>query len=257
MTWKAMLLICLTASAVHADDTIIPLAQKDWKHFNANSETVEGALRVRIPIGRYISGETQEHYLQIRLGNMESAAAAPFCSNTSTNGGGIGALYSGLNTFKMPPHAAGRRFFLLLGMSGDRKEKFGPWVDFQEIRTTENPMNAPVVTLEKGDVVKVGSKLNITLRTAEILKEAPSVRFCLTPLRTFSISPRPPSSRRSGRSCAVSTSPRFSSPRSRTRWHSPRSRSLPTTTRQFRPRRAIPACWRSKACGSACRTATC
>lgn len=82
-------------------------------------------------------------------------------------------------------------------------------------------------------------------------------RFCLTPPRTFSISPRPPSSRRSGRSCAVSTSPRFWSPRSRTRWRSPRSRSLPTTTRQFQPRRAIPACWRSKACGSACRTATC
>ena len=190
MTWKAMLLVCLTASAAHADDTIIPLAQKDWKHFNANSETVEGALRVRIPttgkktwgtVGRYISGETQEHYLQIRLGNMESAAAAPFCSNTSTSGGRIGPLYSGLNTFKMPPHAAGRRFFLSLGMSGDRKAKFGPWVDFQEIRTTENPMNAPVVTLEKGDVVKVGSKLNITLHTADILKEAPCVRFCLTP----------------------------------------------------------------------------
>ena len=82
-------------------------------------------------------------------------------------------------------------------------------------------------------------------------------RFFPIPRPPFSIFHPLPSSRRSGRSCAVPRSPRFSSPRSTTRSRSPRFRSLLMTTRQFRAVRAIRACWRCKACGSACRTATC
>ena len=63
-----------------------------------------------------------------------------------------------------------------------------------------------------------------------------------TPHRTFSIFLRPLLPLRSGRSSAVSISPRFSCPPSTTPSHSPRFRSRPMRTRRFRKLPAIPAC---------------
>ncbi|MBQ9771309.1 MAG: hypothetical protein IJW23_05730 [Lentisphaeria bacterium] len=172
-----------------ADDVITAADLQKWRHSSATSEIVDGALRARVQtqprgawgsIGNYIKGHSTNHFLQIKLGEMESAIVAPGVANSSSNGGKIGNIYTGVNTFKIPPHAA-RTFYLALTMLGDRREKVGPWIDFQEVRTTLQPFNAPVVTLDKGDTVKVGSKLKITFRTKETLSALPSVRFCLSP----------------------------------------------------------------------------
>lgn len=182
-------LAATTCISLCAIDVVIPVTKTDWQHHNAVSETIPDGLRVRIPtsgkktwgsIGRYVSA-APGYFLQVKLGDMESAAAAPFCSNASKNGGRIGSLYSGLNTFKMPKLAAGDSFYCSFGMLGTPSAKVGPWVDFKEVRITENPLNTPVVSLVSGDVAKVGSKLEVRLRTAETVSGKIHVRFFLAP----------------------------------------------------------------------------
>ena len=184
-----MILAVAGSLSLWADDVVTAKDLQKWRHNSAASELVDDALRVRVQtlprgawgsIGNYIKGYSTKHYIQIKLGEMESASVAPRAANSSSNGGQFGFIYTGVNTFKVPPHAA-RNFYLALMMLGNRQEKVGPWIDFQEVRTTLDPFNAPVVTLDSGDTIKVGSKLKITLKTKETLSADPVVRFCLTP----------------------------------------------------------------------------
>lgn len=187
---KYFLLSGLIALTAWAADEVIPAdALQKWKHHSVVSEMIDGSLRARVQtlprgawgqIGEYINGYSTKHFIQIRLGEMESSIVAPGASNASSNGGRIGQIYTGVNTFRVPPHAA-KRFYLALTMLGNRNEKVGPWIDFEEVRTTLDPQDAPVVTLLDGDVIKVGSKLRITLKTKETLAFDPVVRFCLSP----------------------------------------------------------------------------
>ena len=189
MKRKLALLAFAAAILCFADDVITAKDLQKWKHNSAVSELTGDSLRARVQtlprgawgsIGQYIKGYSTSHYLQIRLGEMESASVAPGAANSSTGGKPFGKIYSGINTFRIPKHAA-KVFYLSLTMLGDRREKVGPWIDFQEVRTTLDPINTPVVTLDKGDTIKVGSTLKITLKTKETLSADPVVRFCLTP----------------------------------------------------------------------------
>lgn len=189
MKWNILFLFFAAAAVSLADDVITAKDLQKWKHYSAVSELQDGMLRVRIQtqprgawgmIGNYIQGYSTKHYLQITLGELESATVAPGAANSSSGGKPFGKIYTGVNTFKIPPHAA-KNFHLALTALGDRSEKVGPWFDYKEVRVTLDPFNTPVTVLEKGDTIKVGSKLKISLKTKETLSEDPVVRFCLTP----------------------------------------------------------------------------
>ena len=189
MKWTFLIPAAVLSFSCIADDVVTAKDLQKWRHSSVTSELAGDSLRARVQtlprgawgtIGNYIKGYSTNHFLQIKLGEMESASVAPGAANSSTNGGRFGNIYSGVNTFRIPKHAA-KTFYLALTLLGDRREKVGPWIDFQEVRTTLDPFNAPVVTLDKGDTIKVGSKLKITLKTKETLSSDPVVRFCLTP----------------------------------------------------------------------------
>ncbi|MBQ9771360.1 MAG: hypothetical protein IJW23_06000, partial [Lentisphaeria bacterium] len=187
---QVFLFSLLSAALVTAADYVLPVSDK-WKSYDIVQESTPDAVRLRVKtnknkfwghIAHSFPKVTADQYLQVVVGEMESATANPQCGNASRNGGAFGRLYTGYNTFKMPNHALNRNGFVLtLALNGIRNADVGPWCDFKEVRATKNPLNAPVVTLLEGDTVKIGSKLKIQLRLAKDLAITPEVRFSLNP----------------------------------------------------------------------------
>lgn len=181
-------LLILSAIAV-AGDYVVPVTS-EWKAYDVVYENVSGGVRTRVKnrgskfwghIAVSFPKGNANQYLQVVVGDMESATADPQCGNASKNGGAFGRLYTGYNTFKMPAHAIRNSFVLTLAIKGIRNTEVGPWCDFKEVRATEAPLNAPVVTLLEGDTIKIGSKLKIRLQLEKDLDISPAVRFSLNP----------------------------------------------------------------------------
>lgn len=184
-----MLVLSLLTAALCSADYVLPVTPK-WKAYDIVYETVPDAVRLRVKtnggkfwghIAHSFPGGKADQYLQVSVGHMESATATPMCGNASKNGGAFGRLYTGYNTFKMPAHAQRGSFVLTLSMMGIRTAEVGPWCDFKEVRATNAPLNAPVVTLLNGNTIKIGSKLKITLKLEKDLDITPVVRFSLNP----------------------------------------------------------------------------
>ncbi len=189
MSKKIVMAAVVLALTLFAADYVVPV-NHEWKTYDVVTENAASNLRLRVRrnggkfwghiLKSFPKGEDGQ-YLQVVLGNMESSAAAPQCGNASRNGGAFGRLYSGYNTFAMPAHAKKGNFALTLSLMGVRTEDVGPWCDFKEVRVTEAPLFAPVVTLLEGDTIKVGSRLKIALKLDKDLAIEPVVRFSLNP----------------------------------------------------------------------------
>lgn len=155
----ALLLPILTATAWEVGGAA---GIDQWKLQNLTAEPAGGAMRLR-ETGERAWGTAKlripvqnEKYLQIQVGQSENPEHFMTAGNVSSNGGILGSLFQGCNTFALPKNS----FMLALTLRGPRGSAPGGWYDIEKIRTVTVPDDGLTIA-SKQSVVKVGDSFTV------------------------------------------------------------------------------------------------
>ncbi len=166
------------------DFTKLKLSEKPhngWRCIRTTAENYQGKLRIRETgekkygtIYHYIPYDLKSkppyRYLQIKCGLSENPLHFGSASNASSNGGSLGRLFTGWNTFDLTSFKAlqGKHgtFALSLTLLGPQGTKPGGWFDVDLIREVRIPYQGMTFDVapgkdNKSGVVKVGDSIKL------------------------------------------------------------------------------------------------